>query len=190
MQKLCAQIVSASQRWRNFVFCFALIVIFFVTESTLNQRFKMVTGIFIFDTNATSTPTGLLQELFLYRGAANRFYLAFALFDLIFPILIASFTAMIWALLLRKNSMSIAQRLLGWNLPAWTFLEMLFDWTENISLLIAVYSAPRLSLIHDIAVLAKQLKWTAFIFSLIVTVLLLLLLLINKLFRLSPKYDV
>jgi hypothetical protein len=187
MQKLNNLFVSASDRWQRFVIYGLLIIILLGTLIVLNQRFKGITGILIFDTSDTTTTSALLQELFLYRGEGYRFYLPFALLDLIFPIFIATLTALIWAWLLRKNTMPVAQRLLQWCLPLWAFIEVLFDWTENISLLIAVHNGPRRSFLHEIPILAKQFKWLTFELSLLITVTLLALWIINRLTRQTVK---
>jgi hypothetical protein len=161
MQRLNHWIVSTSRRWWLVGLILLLNYLSFRILFGLEDAFEVITGLPVFDTQNNLTAAALLQQLPLYNGAALTAYLCFAAFDWVFPFVAALFQAVLWALLLRTNRSSIAQRLLQLNLPMWAFVTTIFDYLENISLLaILAVGSTAGGWLADVAIVCKRLKLT------------------------------
>lgn len=136
MYKLTKLLVAVSRSWWLCALALVLNITSFWVLFRLEDRFEALTGVPVFDTQNDLTVETLVQQLPLYTGSAYAAYLRFAAFDWLFPFVGALFLALVWTLLLRLNSGRIAQILLRWNLPLLPFLATLFDWAENITLLL------------------------------------------------------
>lgn len=187
LNKLTRSLVAVSRTWWLVALTFVLNIISFQVLFALEDRFEALTGAPVLDTQNGLTIVTLLEQLPLYRGAAYGAYLRFAAFDFVFPFVSALFLAVLWALLLRWNGGRIAQRLLSWNLPLLPFLATLFDWLENVSVLLVLGTAsPPGQLLHAVIV-CKRLKLTSLTVIMAITILLHVLLLGYKLAELRRK---
>lgn len=176
-------IVAASRPWWIFGSISVLNFVSFKVLFALEDRFEAIAHVPTFDTQTDLTPAALLQQLPRYTGAARTAYAWFAVFDWVFPFVASLFLAVLWAWLLRTNTFSIAQRLLRWNMPVWVFAVTLFDWLENISLLVIIYGGVRSSFVVQAALVWKRLKLTGLTASAAITVLLVALALVGLLQR-------
>lgn len=187
LNKLTRSLVAVSRTWWLVALTFVLNIMSFQVLFALEDRFEALTGAPVLDTQNGLTIVTLLEQLPLYRGAAYAAYLRFAAFDFVFPFVSALFLAVLWALLLRWNGGRIAQRLLSWNLPLLPFLATLFDWLENVSVLLVLGAAsPSGQLLHAVIV-CKRLKLTSLTVIMAITILLHVLLLGYKLAELRRK---
>lgn len=182
LNKLTGSLVAVSRRWWLCALALVLNITSFQVLFALEDRFEALTGAPVFDTQNGLTVATLLEQLPLYRGAAYSAYLGFAAFDWIFPFVGSLFIAILWALLLRWNHSRIAQRLLAAHLPLLPFVATVFDWLENVTLLLVTGAAsPPGQLLLNAVIVCKQLKLTSLMVLMAVTVLLHLLLLGHKL---------
>lgn len=188
LNKLTRSLVVATRTWWLCALALVLNVTSFQVLFGLEDRFEALTGAPVLDTQNGLTVATLLEQLPLYRGAAYGAYLRFAAFDFVFPLVGALFLAVLWALLLRWNRGRIAQRLLGWNLPLLPFLATLFDWLENVSVLLVISAAsPPGQLLLNSVIVFKRLKLTSLTVIMAITILLHVLLIAHKLAELRRK---
>lgn len=152
-------LITISKKWWALLLVFILNAAAFGILFSLEDQFEAITGIPVYDTQNDLTPDRLLQQLPLYTGEARSAYLRFAAFDFIFPLVAAVFIAVLWALLLRLNRWRITQQLLLWNLPLVALLVTLWDWLENVSLLMILNTGTTSGqTLVDAALLFKRLK--------------------------------
>jgi hypothetical protein len=126
---------------------------------SLEEQFEALAGVPTFDTQNDLTAATLRAQLPLYTGDARDAYLRFIAFDFVFPLVAGLFSAVMWALLLRANNWPLAARLLRWNLPLLPLLGTLFDYAENVGLLLILNNGAADGLVAA-ALTAKQLKLT------------------------------
>jgi len=183
MRTFATWLVAASRRWWIFGSIFVLNFVSFRVLFALEDRFEAIAGEPTFDTQNDLTVAAVLQQLPRYEGAARVAYGWFAAFDWVFPFVASLFLAVLWAWLLRTNTLPIAQRLLRWNMPMWVFAVTLFDWLENVSLLLIVYGGAPSALLVETALVWKRLKLAGLTASAAITMLLVALAMIGWLYR-------
>jgi hypothetical protein len=149
---------------------------------SLEDQFEALSGVPTFDTQNDLTAETLRLQLPAYTGEARNAYLRFSAFDFVFPLVGGIFSAVMWALLLRANNWPLAARLLRWNLPLLPFLSTLFDYGENISLLLILNNGASDSLVTA-ALTAKQLKLTMLVITASGSGVLLLFAMANWVYR-------
>jgi len=155
---------------------------------SLENQFEVITNVPVYDTQNDLTSDRLLAQLPLYTGDARNAYLRFSAFDFVFPLVADIFLAVVWALLLRLNTWTIAQKLLVQNLPLFPLSVTLWDCLENLSLL-AVLNAgtPPNQMWINAALFFKWLKLTWLTVNGAVTAVLLLMLVLNLIYRLLKQ---
>jgi hypothetical protein len=177
LNKLTRALLVATQSWWLCGLIFVLNALSFRTLFRLEDQFEALTNVPVFDTQNGLTSETLAQQLPLYTGEAHTAYMRFAAFDFVFPFVSALFLAVVWTLLLRVNSGSIARHLLAWNLPLLPFCATIFDWLENIGLLIVTSTASQPGqLLLNSVIVCKRLKLTSLALIGTITVLLIVLL--------------
>ncbi len=160
MMKLNGLLVRTSCSWWRFAILAALNAGAFVILFALEDRFRAITGLPVFDTQNGLTPELLVQQLPRYQGEALAAYLYFAALDFVFPFVAALFLAVTWALLLR-----VTPWLLAWGLPLYALLGAGFDYLENVGLLSVIFLDAPSTLLVDTVILFKRLKLTALALS-------------------------
>jgi hypothetical protein len=175
MRNITSYLVSVSHRWWLVGGILVLNIGSFQLLFALEDRFEAAAGLPVFDTQNDLTPATILEQLPRYGGAARTAYAWFAAYDWVFPLLAALWLAVLWTWLLRTNSLPVARRLERWNLPVWGFAATLFDWLENIALLLIVYGGMTQVSVLEAAIFWKRLKLAGLTASVLVTALLLIL---------------
>jgi hypothetical protein len=138
MRKITAGLVRASRVWWVVLLAFVLNGASFAVLFSLEDQFEAITGQPVYDTQNNLTTREIVEQLPLYVGAAREAYLRFAAFDFVFPLVSALFLAVVWALCLRSLTWPVGERLLRWNVPTLVLLTTLFDWLENVSILVVL----------------------------------------------------
>jgi hypothetical protein len=142
MGKLQELLLGVSRKWRWVVAFVVLNFASFGILFALEGAFEALTSTPVYDTQNDLTQAQILEQLPLYQGEARDAYLRFAAFDFVFPLVSALFITLIWTLLLRLNRGRIAARLLAWRVPLLPLLITLFDYLENVGLLLVLAAAP------------------------------------------------
>lgn len=184
MNSLTRYIVTISQKWWAVLLVFSLNFASFGILFSLEDQFEAITHVPVYDTQNNLTSELVLEQLPLYTGEARDAYLRFAAFDFVFPLVAGVFVTLMWILLLRLNTWQLPQKLLLWNVPLLALLGTLWDWLENVSLLmiLSADSIPSPALI-DAALLFKRLKLTWLSLSGTVIGVLIILLALNVIYR-------
>ncbi|MBC8099534.1 MAG: hypothetical protein H7Y11_08825 [Armatimonadetes bacterium] len=190
MNRLNRGLISSSNHWWAVVLVVVLNFSAFVILFGLEDQFEALTAFPVYDTQNDLTAEALLTQLPLYQGEARSAYLRFAAFDFVFPLVAGLFVAVLWALFLRLNTWRIPQRLLALGLPLFPLIVTVWDWLENVSLLVVLSAgaSPDPAFINAV-LLFKRLKLAGLALSGAGTSLLLLLLLLNVLYRLSLDFN-
>ncbi|GBF05083.1 hypothetical protein DAERI_030249 [Deinococcus aerius] len=88
-----------------------------------------------FDFQNRLTAAGVTAQLGAYTPGSRRWYRAFFVADLVFPLVAALFLGLVWARLLSRAGVWPA-RLLRWHAPLWPLLATGFDYGENVCFLL------------------------------------------------------
>jgi hypothetical protein len=180
MSPLNKLVTFFSRRWWGVLTVLIVNFLSFNILFYLEDRFSKVSGIPTFDTQNSLTPELLRNQLPAYTGEAKTLYLQFSTFDFIFPFIAALFLAVLWTVLLRFRSTEFTKRLLRYNLPLLAFLGTLFDYLENIFLLLIVNGdANPANTLVSLALWSKAGKLFVLNISGIVTLLLIVLTMVN-----------
>lgn len=156
----------------------------FYTLFALEDQFEALAGVPTFDTQNELSAEQLLEQLPLYEGEALAAYYRFAAFDFVFPLVSAIFLVVLWMLFLRFNDWDFAQKLLDNGFPLLPLLVTAFDYGENLFLLLVLNGKPEMA---AAAIFFKQLKLMGLAATGLISALLLLMLIANRLYRLYRK---
>lgn len=182
MNRLTQILILLSSKWWTVLLVVALNFASFAMLFSVDDAFEAITKVPVYDTQNDLTPGLILEQLPLYQGEALTVYYRFAAVDFVFPFAGSLFFAVLWTLLLRLNTWSIAQRLLMWNFPLVVFLVTVIDWCENIAILVLLSGSPTTAMI-DAVLTFKRLKLIGLAISGWGTMLILLFLIANLLNR-------
>jgi hypothetical protein len=182
MRNITGLMLRISRVWWAFLLVFVLNGLSFTILFGLEDQFEALTGQPVFDTQNDLTTDAVVKQLPLYQGEARDAYWRFWAFDFVFPLVAALFLAVVWAFALRNISWRINERLLRWNVPALAFVATLFDWLENVAnfAVLTVGSDP---LFLNAVILFKRLKLVTLTISGAITMVLLVLLIVNVVYR-------
>jgi len=177
-------LITLSYRWWTVILVVVLNFAAFGTLFALEDQFEQLTGTPVYDTQNDLTPEMLRQQISFYQGEARSAYFRFAAFDFVFPLVAAVFVALIWTLMLRVNTWKLPQRLLQLGLPLFALIVTLWDWLENISLLLILNAGtdPANGLV-EAALFFKRLKLTWLFLTGPITLVIGLFLLANVIYR-------
>ncbi len=160
-------LLTASRSRFLILYTFVLQLGSFFWLQVIGARFAEVTeGFLPFDFQNGLTVEAIRDQLPAYTEASRRLYAYFAAVDFLFPAVASLFLALLTAWSLRSLTTPWADTLLRWNAPAWLVLVALWDWLENIFLLIVIYAYPQeLMWAASAALLFKRLKLISLVAS-------------------------
>lgn len=138
-------LAQLSQRRWLLIGVFLLQLASFAGITSLASQFKAITGHEPYDTQNPLTLDAMAAQLPSYMGQGRATYLTFAAVDFVFPAAAALFLALVATALLRATPSPLAARLLRWRVPLLLLLTTLFDWLENIALLVVIANAPEMN---------------------------------------------
>ena len=129
----------------------------------LGEKFKpYANGAKPFDLQNSLNSDKIFAQLADYSDQAFGLYYIFTSIDYFFPLLAGLFLAAIWAYVLRNNLPRWYEYALQRHLFVVLLIPALFDWLENITLLMTIAAFPvELSSVADAAVIMKQAKLAA-----------------------------
>ncbi|MDG2156372.1 MAG: hypothetical protein P8M26_10550 [Gammaproteobacteria bacterium] len=129
----------------------------------IGEKFKpYANGAKPFDLQNSLHSDQIFMQLANYSDKAFGLYYVFTTIDYFFPLFAGLFLATIWAYVLRHNLPGWYEYALRRHLFVLLLIPALFDWLENIMLLITIAAFPaELSAAADTAVIMKQTKLAA-----------------------------
>ncbi|MDQ3398267.1 MAG: hypothetical protein M3511_10960 [Deinococcota bacterium] len=160
MKYLTERLLAASRSGALIALVFAAQLGSILWLRALGARFVVVTGgLEPFDFQNGLTAEGIFEQLPAYTDASRVLYHLFAAVDFLFPALASLFSALLLAWSLRSLAKPWSERLLRLHTPALLLLTALWDWLENIFLLVVINAYPQeLLWAAEAAILFKRLK--------------------------------
>jgi hypothetical protein len=170
-------IVNCSQSWWKILLLFAGQSATLLSLSAISESFPEVTaGDVPFDMQNDLTPEQIFEQLAGYSEQAFSQYYLFQAIDFVFPLFAGLFLASLCAFALRHASSNWYDKAVAKNLFCLLLLATVFDYLENINLLMVVSTWPEQSDIGAmLAVGAKQLKLASMTLGFAVTGVFLLM---------------
>jgi hypothetical protein len=163
---------------------FVLLMIFsiFLIPSAGNRIESISNGVGFIDLLLSYTPETIQTMLSSYGNEGISFYKNFTItIDIFYPVIYSLFLSLLIAWLLKK-SVSVESKI--HYLSVVPLFAGIFDWFENINILIMLYSYPNLSsFVANLSSVCTSIKWGFSLLSTIVLIIAIIFYIRSKIYK-------